>query len=92
MIRGTFYCYHLPTVGLDSIDWLIETPTRDWELEADVGQPVWIVQYNSQHPKMQKNNRFNTCQACGFSDIVFEDEIGYDFENEIQQITLIIGS
>lgn len=60
------------------IDWLIEYPVRDWEFEVVLGQEVWMVQYDADHPSMQNWNRLDTCYACGFSEVVFEDDVFED--------------
>ena len=74
MTRGVFYCYEVPTANLAEIEWLVEKPIRDWELEADVGKPVWMVKYDANHPSMQKINRLDTCKECRFGGIVFDDD------------------
>ncbi len=88
MSKGVFYCYNIPLSNLAAIDWLVEKPIRDWELEAEVGEPVWRVQYNPDHPSMQPFNRLNTCIAYQFFDVVFDDDIEAEFEDECQEATL----
>lgn len=41
-------------------------------LEEALGQPVWMVRYNADHPDMQKFNRLQTCRKCQFLDVVME--------------------
>jgi hypothetical protein len=75
---GIFYCNQIPIYDLAEIDWLIVNPVRDWELEEAVGEPVWMVEYNAEHPDMQKSHRYHTCQKLGFLGAVFEDETELD--------------
>lgn len=91
MTRGVFYCYQVPRANLAEIEWLVEKPIRDWELEADVGKPVWMVKYDANHPTMQKVNRLDTCKECQFGGIVFDDDddIEDEAEDECQEITLV---
>ena len=78
------------------IDWLVEYPSRDLEFERALGQEIWMVKYDADHPSMQKLNRLDTCYNCGFLDVVFEDDVfeedAYeaDSEEQWQQETLII--
>lgn len=89
MTQGVFYCYQVPLSNLLKLDWIVGNPIRDWELEAEVNQPVWRVYYNPEHPKMQKFNRLDTCTACQFFGVVFDDDIEDDFEEECQEATLL---
>lgn len=83
MTRGTFYCCQIPSIAdLKKIDWLIEYPARDWEFEVILGQEVWMVQYDVDHPSMQNWNRFTTCYAWGFSEVVFEDDVLEDVPDD----------
>ncbi|HEY9603538.1 MAG TPA: hypothetical protein V6C85_18120 [Allocoleopsis sp.] len=89
MTRGVFYCYEVPIANLAKIEWLVEKPIRDWELEADVGRPVWMVKYDANHPSMQKINRLDTCKVCQFGGVVFDDDIEDNAEDECQETTLV---
>lgn len=89
MTRGVFYCYQIPKANFAEIEWIIEKPIRDRELEAEVGQPVWMVKYDADHPSMQKINRFDTCKECQFRGIVFDDDIEDEVDDESQEITLV---
>jgi hypothetical protein len=88
MVIGVFYCYQMPISEFNLIDWLIAIPVRDWELEEALGQPVWMVRYNADHPDMQKFNRLQTCRKFQFSSIVFEDDVVETFEFEGQETTV----
>ncbi len=70
-----FYCTQIPVFDLAEIEWLIQIPSRDKELEKELGQQVWIVEYDAGHPDMQFHNRHETCLSLGFSGTVFEDEV-----------------
>ncbi|HEY9727942.1 MAG TPA: hypothetical protein V6D50_15950 [Chroococcales cyanobacterium] len=89
MTRGVFYCYQIPRANLAEIEWIVEKPIRDRELEAEVGQPVWMVKYDTAHPSMQKMNRFDTCKKWLFGGIVFDDDIEDEADEESQEITLV---
>jgi len=89
MTQGVFYCYHIPLSNLAEIDWLVENPIRDWELEAEVGEQVWRVHYNPDHPSMQTINRLDTCTACQFFGVVFDDDLEDDGEEECQEVTVL---
>jgi hypothetical protein len=89
MTKGVFYCYQIPRCNLARLDWIVENPIRDWELEVEVGQPVWRVEYNPNHPSMQKFNRLTTCTACQFLGVVFDDDVEDDLEEEWQEATLV---
>ncbi len=89
MNTGIFYCYKIPEFERALIDWLVENPIRDWELEVEVNQPVWRVQYNPDHPNMQKFNRLDTCTSCQFFGVVFDDDVENYFEEECQEVTLV---
>jgi hypothetical protein len=91
MVIGVFYCYQIPIVDLNSIGWLIAIPVRDWELEEALGQPVWMVRYNADHPDMQTYNRLKTCRRFQFSSVVFEDDVVDTFEFEGQDNTEVIN-
>ncbi len=88
MNTGIFYCYKIPEFELALIDWLVENPIRDWELEAEVGQQVWRVRYKADHPRMQTFNRLDTCREYKFFDVVFDDEVEEEVEDESQEVTI----
>ncbi len=69
-----FYCHQIPIFDLAEISWLIQTPARDWELEEELGQSVWRVEFDAEHPDMQYHNRDETCLRLGFVGAIFEDE------------------
>jgi hypothetical protein len=73
-----FYCNQIPMFDLAELDWLIQTPERDWELEEELGQEVWRVEYDAEHPDMQYYNRDETCLRVGFVGVIFEDEATLD--------------
>jgi hypothetical protein len=89
MVFGVFYCYQIPITDFNSIDWLIAIPVRDWELQEALGQPVWMVRYNADHPDMQKYNRLQTCRKFQFSSVVFEDDVIDTWEFEGQETTVV---
>ena len=91
MVIGVFYCYQIPIAEFNLIDWLIAIPVRDWELEEALGQPVWMVRYNADHPDMQKFNRLQPCRKCQFLDVVFEDDVVDNFEFEGQDTTVAVN-
>lgn len=78
-----FYCTQIPVFDLAEIEWLIQIPSRDTELEKELGQQVWIVEYDASHPDMQLHNRHETCLSLGFSGTVFEDEVIIDDQPQI---------
>lgn len=87
-----FYCNQIPMFDLAEIDWLIPIPVRDWELEEELGEQVWRVEYNAEHPDMQYYNRHDTCTRYGFLGVIFEDEALLDdqsaiFPNEYESIS-----
>jgi hypothetical protein len=63
---------------LAEIDWLIQNPVREWELEEELGEPVWRVEYDAKHSNMQICNRYETCMVWGFLGATFEDEARLD--------------
>jgi hypothetical protein len=74
MAIGIFYCSQFPIYDVVEIDWLIQNPVRDLELEEELGEEVWRVEYDAEHPDMQYHNRSETCARCGFLEATFEDE------------------
>lgn len=78
MSIGIFYCNQIPMYDLAEIDWLIQNPIREKELENELGEDVWKVEYDSSHPNMQIYNRDETCLVWGFLGAVFEDEARLD--------------
>ena len=73
-----FYCQQIPIFDLAEIDWLIQTPIRDWELEAELGEQVWRVDYDAEHPDMRHHKRYETCARWGFVGAIFEDDVRLD--------------
>ena len=73
-----FFCNQIPMFDLAEIDWLIQTPVRDRELEEELGEEVWRVEYDAEHPDMQYHNRYETCLRFGFLGAIFEDETRLD--------------
>jgi hypothetical protein len=47
---GIFYCSEIPIYDLAEIDWLIQNPIHDTELEEDLEEDVWMVEYDTAHP------------------------------------------
>lgn len=74
MAIGIFYCSQFPMYDVLEIDWLIQNPVRDWELEEEVGEPIWKVEYDADHLEMQYYNRHDTCKRWEFCGVAFEDE------------------
>ena len=88
---GIFYCSQIPIYDLAEIDWLIQNPVPDRELEEDLEEEVWMVEYDADHPDMQFYNRDETCIKWGFIGTTFEDEARLDDRCAIfpgQQISL----
>jgi hypothetical protein len=75
---GIFYCSQIPIYDLAEIDWLIQNPVPDRELEEDLEEEVWMVEYDADHPDMQFYNRDETCIKWGFIGTTFEDEARLD--------------
>ena len=69
-----FYCHQVPIFDLAEVDWLIQNPVRDRELEEELGEEVWMVEYDANHPDMKYHNRYYTCVKYGFLGVTFEDE------------------
>lgn len=78
MTIGIFYCNHFPIYDIVEIDWLIRNPVHDRELEEELGEAVWKVEYDADHPEMQYYNRYETCTKWEFFGITFEDEARLD--------------
>jgi hypothetical protein len=74
MSIGVFFCNQIPRLDLIEVNWLIQNPIRDQELEEELGEEVWMVEYNADHPDMQYHNRYYTCIRYGFLEATFEDE------------------
>lgn len=75
---GIFYCSEIPIYDLAEIDWLIQNPLHDTELEEDLEEDVWMVEYDTDHPDMQYYNRDETCAKWGFIGTAFDDEARLD--------------
>lgn len=78
MSIGAFYCNQIPMYDLAEIDWLIQNPVRERELEEELGEQVWRVEFDTEHPTMQLFNRHETCMVWGFIGAIFEDEARLD--------------